>query len=96
MTLRGNVLPIGGLKEKMLAAHRGGIKTVIIPKDNVKDLREIPDNIKAGLEIQPVEHVSEVLKIALISEPQPIEWSEEEAAAAAAGTPDAQAELRAH
>jgi ATP-dependent Lon protease len=96
VTLRGNVLPIGGLKEKMLAAHRGGIKTVIIPKDNVKDLREIPDNIKAGLEIQPVEHVSEVLKIALISEPQPIEWSEEEAAAAAAGTPDAQAELRAH
>jgi ATP-dependent Lon protease len=96
VTLRGNVLPIGGLKEKMLAAHRGGIKTVIIPKDNVKDLREIPDNIKAGLEIIPVEHVSEVLKAALVSVPEPIEWSEEEAAAAAAATPDPAAELRAH
>ncbi|MFT4793692.1 MAG: ATP-dependent Lon protease [Paracoccaceae bacterium] len=96
VTLRGNVLPIGGLKEKMLAAHRGGIKTVIIPKDNVKDLSEIPDNIKAGLEIIPVEHVSEVLKAALTRVPEPIEWSEEEAAAAAAATPDPQAELRAH
>jgi ATP-dependent Lon protease len=98
VTLRGHVLPIGGLKEKMLAAHRGGIKTVIIPKENVKDLREIPDNIKAGLEIIPVEYVTEVLKIALASAPVPIEWSiqDEEAAAAAATAPDAQAELRAH
>jgi len=99
VTLRGHVLPIGGLKEKMLAAHRGGIKTVIIPKENVKDLRDIPDNIKAGLEIIPVENVTEVLKIALCSAPVPIEWSaqdEEEAAAAATTTPDAQAELRAH
>ncbi len=72
VTLRGNVLPIGGLKEKLLAAHRGGIKTVLIPKDNEKDLAEIPENVKQGLEIIPVEHVDEVLAKALVAELQPI------------------------
>jgi ATP-dependent Lon protease len=86
VSLRGNAMPIGGLKEKLLAALRGGIKTVLIPEENEKDLAEIPDNVKEGLEIIPVTHVSEVLKHALISEPEPIEWDEaaEEAAAAAA------------
>ena len=77
VTLRGNVLPIGGLKEKMLAALRGGIKTVLIPKENVKDLPDIPDNVKDGLEIIPVETVSEVLGHALTAQPEPIEWDEE-------------------
>ncbi|MFP3383855.1 MULTISPECIES: endopeptidase La [Tritonibacter] len=86
VTLRGHALAIGGLKEKLLAALRGGIKTVLIPKENEKDLPEIPDNVKEGLEIIPVENVSEVLKIALVRAPDPIEWDEEaeEAAAAAA------------
>ena len=86
VTLRGNVLPIGGLKEKLLAALRGGIKTVLIPKDNVKDLRDIPDNVKNGLEIIPVETVTEVLKTALTRQPEPVEWDPEaeEAAALAA------------
>ncbi|MEM7744264.1 MAG: endopeptidase La [Pseudomonadota bacterium] len=77
VTLRGNVLPIGGLKEKLLAALRGGIKTVLIPKDNVKDLPEIPDNVKDGLEIIPVDTVSEVLEQALTAKPVPIEWDED-------------------
>ncbi len=76
VTLRGNVLPIGGLKEKLLAALRGGIKTVLIPQENEKDLPEIPDNVKEGLTIIPVSHVSEVLKHALVREPEPIEWDE--------------------
>ncbi|MEX0282149.1 MAG: endopeptidase La [Arenibacterium sp.] len=86
VSLRGNAMPIGGLKEKLLAALRGGIKTVLIPQENEKDLPEIPDNVKEGLEIIPVDHVSEVLKLALIDAPEPIEWDEaaEEAAAAAA------------
>ena len=87
VTLRGNATAIGGLKEKLLAALRGGIKTVLIPEENVKDLPEIPDNVKSGLEIIPVSHVSEVLKHALIAEPVPVEWdeeAEEEAAAARA------------
>lgn len=86
VTLRGNVLPIGGLKEKLLAALRGGIKTVLIPAENAKDLPEIPDNVKAGLEIIPVAHVTEVLRHALIGQPEPVEWDEaaEEAAAAKA------------
>jgi ATP-dependent Lon protease len=86
VTLRGNALAIGGLKEKLLAALRGGIKTVLIPQDNEKDLPEIPDNVKEGLTIIPVSHVSEVLKHALVSEPEAVEWDEEaeEAAAAAA------------
>jgi ATP-dependent Lon protease len=74
VTLRGNALPIGGLKEKLLAALRGGIKTVLIPKDNEKDLIEIPDNVKEGLNIIAVSHVDEVLKYALVDEPEPIEW----------------------
>ena len=84
VTLRGNVLAIGGLKEKLLAALRGGIKTVLIPEENEKDLTEIPDNVKDGLTIIPVSHVTEVLKHALVREPESIEWDEaaEEAAAA--------------
>jgi ATP-dependent Lon protease len=77
VTLRGRVLPIGGLKEKLLAALRGGIKTVLIPKENVKDLPDIPDNVKSGLEIIPAENVSDVLKVALVRQPEPIEWDEE-------------------
>ena len=86
VSLRGNAMPIGGLKEKLLAALRGGIKTVLIPKDNEKDLADIPDNVKDGMEIIAVEHVSDVLKHALVGTPDPIEWDEaaEEAAAAAA------------
>ena len=86
VSLRGNAMPIGGLKEKLLAALRGGIKTVLIPEENEKDLADIPDNVKEGLEIISVSHVSDVLKHALISEPEGIEWDEaaEEAAAAAA------------
>ncbi len=86
VTLRGNALAIGGLKEKLLAALRGGIKTVLIPQENEKDLVEIPDNVKQGLTIIPVSHVSEVLKHALVSTPEPVEWDEaaEEAAAAEA------------
>ncbi len=76
VTLRGRVLPIGGLKEKLLAALRGGIKTVLIPEENEKDLAEIPENVKAGLEIIPVAHVDEVLKIALTEELTSIPWTE--------------------
>jgi len=85
VTLRGNVLAIGGLKEKLLAALRGGIKTVLIPEDNAKDLPEIPDNVKSGLTIIPVSNVREVIKHALVREPEPITWDEaaQEAAEAA-------------
>ncbi|MEM9349950.1 MAG: endopeptidase La [Pseudomonadota bacterium] len=85
VSLRGNAMPIGGLKEKLLAALRGGITTVLIPQENEKDLPEIPDNVKEGLKIIPVGHVSEVLEHALIEKPEGIEWDEaaEEAAAAA-------------
>ncbi|MXU66203.1 endopeptidase La [Oceanomicrobium pacificus] len=76
VTLRGNVLPIGGLKEKLLAALRGGIKTALIPKDNVKDLADIPDNVKDGLELIPVANVADVLKVVLTKQPEPIEWDE--------------------
>ena len=78
ITLRGRVLPIGGLKEKLLAALRTGLKTVIIPGENEKDLAEIPDNVKSGLEIRPVSSMEEVLKIALIREPTPVVWEEAE------------------
>ena len=71
ITLRGEVLPIGGLKEKLLAAHRGGIKTVIIPQENARDLKEIPDNIKADIEVVPVKWIDEVLDIALEYIPSP-------------------------
>jgi ATP-dependent Lon protease len=77
ITLRGRVLPIGGLKEKLLAALRGGIKTVLIPKDNEKDLAEIPDNVKRGLNIIPIGSADELLRHALTSAPTPIEWPEE-------------------
>jgi ATP-dependent Lon protease len=72
ITLRGEVLPIGGLKEKLLAAHRGGIKKVLIPEGNVKDLTEIPDNIKNRLEIQPVKWIEQVLQAALETMPIPL------------------------
>ncbi|RVT95428.1 endopeptidase La [Rhodovarius crocodyli] len=78
ITLRGRVLPIGGLKEKLLAALRAGIKTVFIPKDNEKDLAEIPDNVKKGLKILPVDHVDQVLAKALVRAPEPIDWVEPE------------------
>jgi len=72
ITLRGEVLPIGGLKEKLLAAHRGGITTVVIPVDNQKDLVEIPENIKGNLTIKPVKWIDEVLAIALAEQPKPL------------------------
>ncbi|HEV2551549.1 MAG TPA: endopeptidase La [Stellaceae bacterium] len=79
ITLRGRVLPIGGLKEKLLAALRGGLTTVLIPKENEKDLAEIPDNVKRGLTIIPVASADELLKHALVKAPVPIEWQEGEA-----------------
>jgi ATP-dependent Lon protease len=81
ITLRGRVLPIGGLKEKLLAAHRGGITTVIIPEENRKDLADIPDNITGSLEIHPVKWIDEVLNIALERPPQPLEAKTADAAA---------------
>ena len=72
ITLRGEVLPIGGLKEKLLAAHRGGITKVLIPEENEKDLAEIPDNIKAKLEIIPVRWIDQVLEVALAHQPTPL------------------------
>ncbi len=78
VTLRGRVLPIGGLKEKLLAAHRGGIRAVLIPKENEKDLADIPDKIRRDLEIVPVSSVDEVLSNALMREPVPIDWEEDE------------------
>ena len=68
--MRGEVTAIGGLKEKLLAALRGGIKTVLIPEDNVKDLQDIPENVKNGLEIVPVKWIDKVLEVALVSMPQ--------------------------
>jgi ATP-dependent Lon protease len=88
VTLRGRVLAIGGLKEKLLAALRGGITTVLIPQENEKDLAEIPDNVKEGLTIIPVSHVDQVLEHALVSMPQPMTWSAEDQLAA---IPDYQA-----
>ena len=81
ITLRGEVTAIGGLKEKLLAALRGGIRTVLIPEENVKDLQEIPDNVKSGLEIVPVKWIDKVLEIALERKPVPL--TDEEVAAAA-------------
>jgi ATP-dependent Lon protease len=72
ITLRGEVLPIGGLKEKLLAAHRGGIKSVLIPEENVKDLKEIPDNVKNRLDIHPVKWIDQVLELALERKPEPL------------------------
>jgi ATP-dependent Lon protease len=79
ITLRGRVLPIGGLKEKLLAASRGGMKTVLIPEENAKDLVEINESIKKGLEIIPVSRMDEVLERALVRKPEPITWDEETA-----------------
>lgn len=93
VTLRGRVLPIGGLKEKLLAALRGGLKTVLIPKENEKDLAEIPDNVKKGLEIVPVSTVDEVLARALTLQPVPVEWEEPAEAAASAAKDEAGAVL---
>jgi ATP-dependent Lon protease len=92
VTLRGRVLPIGGLKEKLLAALRGGIKKVLIPEENVQDLADIPANVKNGLEIVPVSRMDEVLKHALIRKPEPILWDEDAEAAAEAKTGKAPAE----
>jgi ATP-dependent Lon protease len=99
ITLRGRVLPIGGLKEKLLAALRAGIKKVMIPEENAKDLAEIPDNVKSGLEIVPVSRMDEVLAHALVRLPEAIAWDEEaeEAAAAARAAADQAGEgARAH
>jgi ATP-dependent Lon protease len=93
ITLRGEVTAIGGLKEKLLAAHRGGIKTVLIPEENVKDLAEIPANVKDQIEIVPVKWIDKVLEVALESQPtplpeeeaKPVEVKPEAVAAAAAG-----------
>jgi ATP-dependent Lon protease len=84
ITLRGRVLPIGGLKEKLLAALRGGITTVLIPEENAKDLADIPDNVKSGMEIVPVARMDDVLKRALVRMPVAIEWTEADAEAARA------------
>ena len=94
VTLRGRVLPIGGLKEKLLAALRGGLKTVLIPEENAKDLADIPDSVKNGLEIIPVSRMDQVLRHALLRQPEPIEW--DEAAADAARKPAVAAEDDAH
>ena len=75
------MLPIGGLKEKLLAALRAGIKSVIIPEENVKDLADISDDVKNALEILPVSRMDEVLKLALVRQPEAIEWQEEDPAA---------------
>ena len=98
ITLRGRVLPIGGLKEKLLAALRGGLKHVLIPKDNEKDLADIPDNVKRGLEIIPVATVDDVLRHALVRALEPIEWTEPEAVEPAAAKPqtDATGEVLRH
>src|SRR6266581_4639348 len=87
ITLRGRVWPIAGLKEKLLAALRGGIKTVLIPEENAKDLVEISESIKSGLEIVPVSRMDEVLARAMTRKPKPIEWDETTAAAASEATP---------
>jgi ATP-dependent Lon protease len=97
ITLRGEVLPIGGLKEKLLAAHRGGIKTVLIPHENVKDLTEIPDNIKNKLDIHPVKWVDQVLELALERAPEPLKdepAAETPAIAVPEGEKDAGATLK--
>jgi len=78
VTLRGRVLPIGGLKEKLLAALRGGITTVLIPAENEKDLAELPATLREGLDIRPVQHVDEVLACALAEPLQAIEWSDDD------------------
>ncbi len=94
ITLRGEVLPIGGLKEKLLAAHRGGIKTVLIPEGNVKDLVDMPDNIKNHLEIKPVKWIEQVLEYALESRPEPLAEETQEAVATVSKAQDSAAVLK--
>lgn len=104
ITLRGEVLPIGGLKEKLLAAHRGGIKLVLIPRENEKDLAEVPDNVKKGLEIRPVKWIDEVLALALERAPEPLaddedldeEGENQQTASAQAGDDEDVAPTRPH
>ncbi|GHC61945.1 Lon protease [Limoniibacter endophyticus] len=96
ITLRGRVLPIGGLKEKLLAALRGGITKVLIPQENAKDLADIPENVKNALEIVPVSKASEVLQHALVRMPEAIEWVEPEAAAASTDVKDDKSAALAH
>jgi ATP-dependent Lon protease len=96
ITLRGRVLPIGGLKEKLLAALRGGIKTVLIPEENAKDLVEIPDSVKSGLEIIPVSRMDEVLTHALTRTPEPIQWEESQAKTAEPPVDEEPSGLTAH
>jgi ATP-dependent Lon protease len=91
VTLRGRALPIGGLKEKLLAALRAGITTVVIPKENEKDLAEVPDNVKTGLKIIPVSNVGEVLKVALVRQPEAIDWIETEVTAPPPASSDSDA-----
>jgi ATP-dependent Lon protease len=87
VTLRGRVLPIGGLKEKLLAALRGGIKKVLIPEENAKDLVDIPASVKNGLEIVPVSMMDQVLQHALVRTPEAIEWDEASVLKAAKSAP---------
>ena len=94
VTLRGRVLPIGGLKEKLLAALRFGIKTVLIPAENVRDLKEIPEIVTKGMEIIPVSRMDEVLSRALVRQPEPIEWNYDEAAKVAPVVADLSARRR--
>ncbi|MEE2976227.1 MAG: endopeptidase La [Pseudomonadota bacterium] len=94
ITLRGEVLPIGGLKEKLLAAHRGGIKLALIPEENVKDLADIPDNVKNSIEIQPVRWIDKVLELALVRKPEPL--PEEEAKPAPAKGEDGKSQEMVH
>ncbi len=96
ITLRGRVLPIGGLKEKLLAALRGGIKKVLIPEENVRDLKEIPDSVKEGMEIVPVSRMEEVLKHALVRDLEPIEWNVDETVPATTTETDAGEAVVAH
>ena len=96
ITLRGRVLPIGGLKEKLLAALRGGIKTVLIPEENVKDLADIPDEVKQKLELIPVSRMEEVVKTALVRQPEPMTWDEAEEEPVASGDDKGGSRVTAH
>ena len=96
ITLRGEVLPIGGLKEKLLAAHRGGIKHVLIPQGNVKDLAEIPTNIKRSLEIHSVKWIEQVFELALERQPEPLPDNDDIGTISAKAEPGAESSLTKH
>jgi ATP-dependent Lon protease len=96
ITLRGRVLPIGGLKEKLLAALRAGIKTVLIPEENAKDLAEIPDEVKTKLSIIPVARMDDVMKVALVRMPEPVAWQEAPPAPVPPGDDKAGSRVTAH